>query len=105
MKSHTVPRFLLDQFAYNDPITKSRRLWCYEKGKAPFRGISTKTATRIEGHFTDPGDAMREAQLENRLNQEFENPVHQFLPLFRFRTFAPSRLQIRQMTRYMTLLF
>jgi hypothetical protein len=48
---------------------------------------------------------MREAQLENRLNQEFENPVHQFLPLFRFRTFAPSRLQIRQMTRYMTLLF
>ncbi len=43
--------------------------------------------------------------LEARLNDEFENPVHQFLPLFRFRTFAPSRLQIRRMTRYITLLW
>ena len=105
MKSHTVPRFLLDQFAYDDPVTKSRRLWCYEKGKPAFRGISPKTATRIEGHFADPANAKREAEMEARLNQEFENPVHQFLPLFRFQTFAPSRLQMRQMTRYITLLW
>jgi hypothetical protein len=105
MKSHTVPRFLLDQFAYDDPVTKSRRLWCYEKGRAPFVGASPKTATRIDRHFADPANAEREVMLETRLNQEFENPVHQFLPLFRFQTFAPSRLQIRQMTRYITLLF
>jgi len=35
MKSHTVPRFLPDQFAYDDPKTKSRRLWQYAKGRAP----------------------------------------------------------------------
>ena len=106
MDSHTVPRFLLDQFAYDDTVVKkSRRLWQYTKGRAPWGFASPKTATRIPGHFSDPANAEREAKLETRLNQEFENPVHQFLPLFRFRTFAPSRLQIRQMTRYITLLW
>jgi hypothetical protein len=105
MNSHTVPRFLLDQFAYDDAITNSRRLWCYEKGKAPFRGISPKTATRIPGHFADPANAKREAELERRLNEEFETPVHQFLRDLPYRAFVLSPLNIRQLTRYVTLLW
>ncbi len=31
MKSHTVPHFLLDKFAYDDPVTRSRRLWQYSR--------------------------------------------------------------------------
>jgi len=105
MDSHTVPKFLLNRFAYDDPVKKSRRLWQYTKGRAPWAFASPKTATRIPGHLADPTNAEREAKMETRLNEEFENPVHQFLPLFQYRTFAPSRLQIRQMTRYITLLW
>lgn len=106
MDSHTVPRFLLDRFAYDDTVVKkSRRLWQYTKGRAPWAFASPKTATRIPGHLADPANADREAKMETRLNQEFENPVRQFLPLFQYRTFAPSMLQIRQMTRYVTLLW
>jgi hypothetical protein len=84
MKSHTVPRFLLDQFAYDDPKTKSRRLWQYAKGRAPSGKASPTTATRIDQHFSDPADAQREAQLETKLNQEFEDPVHKFLRLLSY---------------------
>jgi hypothetical protein len=105
MKSHTIPRLLLDQFAYDDAVTKSRRLWVYEKERAPFIGASPRTATRVEGHFTDPANAEREAELETRLNQEFENPVHLFLPQLQYRTFPMSRLHVRQLTRYITLLW
>ena len=105
MKSHTVPRFLLDQFAYDDPVTKSRRLWQYAKGRSPYGFASPTSATRIDHHFADPANAEREEKLETRLNQEFENPVHQFLGSLRYRTFVLSRLHTRQLTRYVTLLF
>jgi hypothetical protein len=105
MKSHTVPRFLLDQFAYDDPHTKSRRLWQYAKGRQPSRRASPTSATRIDCHFADPANNKREAELESRLNEEFENPVHQFLGSLRYRTFVLSRLHTRQLTRYVTLLF
>jgi Protein of unknown function (DUF4238) len=105
MNSHTVPRFLLDQFAYDDAVTKTRRLWCYEKGKAPFRGISPKAAASVDGHFSDPANANREAELESRLNREVENPVHRFLRDLQYRAFVLSPLNIRQLTRYVTLLW
>jgi hypothetical protein len=106
MDSHTVPRFLLDQFAYDDRVVKkSRRLWQYSKSRAPWAFASPKTATRVAGHFADPADAEREAKLETRLNQEFENPVHQLLPDLRYRTFPMSRLHVRQLTRYITLVW
>jgi len=54
VNSHTVPRKLLDQFAYDDPVTRSRRLWRYEKNKPPYGFASPKTATRFDGHFLDP---------------------------------------------------
>lgn len=105
MKSHTVPRFLLDQFAYDDPKTGSRSLWEYRKGRRPFGSVSPTVATRINRHFADPADAEREAKRETRLNLEFENPVHKFLAQLRYRTFALSPIHIRQLTRYITLLF
>jgi hypothetical protein len=105
MNSHTVPRFLLDQFAYDDPIKTSRRLWQYTKGRPPRAFASPTSATRIPGHFADPANAKREAELETRLNQEFENPVHQFLRDLQYRAFVLSPLSIRQLTRYVTLLW
>ena len=89
MNSHTVPRFLLDQFAYDDSVTRSRRLWRYERGRAPFRGISTRRATRTDHYFADPA----------------EDPVHKFLDKLSYRTFVMSRQDIRKLTRYITLLF
>jgi hypothetical protein len=104
MKSHTVPRYLLDQFAYDEPVTRSRRFWQYAKGRPPWGFASPSSATC--GHpFADPADPEREEKLEARLNQEFENPVHQFLGQLRYRTFVLSRLHVRQLTRYVTLLF
>jgi uncharacterized protein DUF4238 len=105
VNSHTVPRFLLDQFAYDDSVTRSRRLWRYERGRAPFCGISTRRATRIDHYFVDPANESREAALETRLNQEFEDPVHKFLDKLSYRTFVMSRQDIRKLTRYITLLF
>lgn len=105
MKSHTVPRFLLDQFAYDDSVTGSRRLWQYTKGRQPWGLASPASATRIDNHFADPTDTERESRLEARLNQEFENPVHQFLDQLRYQTFVLSRVHVRQLTRYVTLLF
>jgi hypothetical protein len=105
MKSHTVPRFLLDQFAYDDPVKNSRRLWQYAKGRPPWAFASPTSATRVEGHFVDPANAKREAELETKLNQEFENPVHQFLPLLQYETFFLDRIRTRQLTRYVTLLW
>ena len=105
MNSHTVPRFFLDQFAYDDTVMRSRRLWRYERGRAPFLGISTKRATRIDHYFGDPADESREAALETRLNQEFEDPVHKFLDKLSYQTFVMTRQDIRKLTRYITLLF
>jgi hypothetical protein len=105
MKSHTVPRKLLEQFAYNDPHTKSLRLWRYEKGRAPYRKASPESATRIDGHFADPGDAEKESQLEARLAREYEEPVNQFLFSLGDPSFALTELHRRQLTLYVTLLF
>ena len=81
MESHTVPRKLLEQFAYDDAITGSKRLWRYEKGRPPYKKASPRTATRINRHFSDPDDATKESEIEKRLNREFEEPVNKFLSL------------------------
>ena len=105
MESHTIPRKLLDQFAYDDPVTRSRRLWQYAKGREPWSRASPRTATRICSHFADPDDAEREAKVEERLNREFEDPVHKFVDELQYRTLVLSRSHIRQLTRYVSLLF
>lgn len=105
MKSHTVPRRLLEQFAYHESRTNSKRLWQYQKGLPPWGEASPKSATRLDGHFSDPRDAAKEAELELRLKCEFEDPVNQILPLVGYRTFALDRPHIRQLTGYITMLF
>lgn len=106
MKSHTVPRFLLNQFAYDDPVTRSRRLWQYSRDRKPWKRASPATATRFDHHFQDPADPGREERLETRLNQAIENPVHRFLAELRFGDLFPWQPQyVAQLTRYITLLF
>jgi hypothetical protein len=105
MQSHTVPRKLLDQFAYDDPVTRSRRLWQYARNREPSGRASPRTATRVSEHFADPADSEREARLEDRLNREFENPVHAYIDQLRYRTFVLSRSHVRQLTHYVSLLF
>jgi hypothetical protein len=79
MFSHTVPQKLLEQFAYDDPRTKSKRLWQYQKSLPPWWKGSPKTATAWDSHFADPANAAKEEQLELRLKQEFEDPVNDFI--------------------------
>ena len=105
MQSHTVPRKLLEQFAYHDPVTAAKRLWRYQKGRPPYCKASPRTATRIDGHFSDPEDATKEAELENRLNREFEEPVNSFLFEISDPAFVPAVARRRQLTFYVTLLF
>jgi hypothetical protein len=105
MFSHTVPKKLLEQFAYYDPVTKSQRLWQYHKARAPWWKASPKTATAWEGHFADPDNKAREAEIELRLKQEFEDPVNDFLdsignPLFQWK---PE--YVRLLTGYVRMLF
>jgi len=105
MQSHTVPRKLLEQFAYDDPITAAKRLWRYEKGRTPYWKASPRTAARIDGHFTDPEDIEKEAELETRLNREFEEPVNSFLFEISQSGFRSTDARRRQLTFYVTLLF
>ncbi len=105
IKSHTVPKRLLRQFSYYEASTRSLRLWRYERGRAPYPKASPETATRIEGHFADPNDALLEATVEKQLAYEIEDPVNQFISNFDDASFVMSELQRRQMTRYVTLLF
>nr|WP_058189443.1 DUF4238 domain-containing protein [Terracidiphilus gabretensis] len=105
MKSHTVPKRLLRQFAYLEASTRSDRLWRYEKDRAPYSKASPDTATRIDGHFADPEDAAIEATIERRLAYEIEDPVNQFIANFCDPLFAMNDEQKRKMTRYVTLLF
>lgn len=106
VRSHTVPRILLDQFAYDDPVTRARRLWQYSRDRQPWWKASPSTATRFDHHFEDPNDPEREQRLETRLNQEIENPVHRFLPELRFGNLFPWQPHyVQQLTRYITLLF
>ena len=57
MKSHTVQRKLLEQFAYDDPATRLKRLWRYQKGQPPYGRAAPKTATRWDEHFADPANS------------------------------------------------
>lgn len=75
MNSHTVPKRLLRQFSYFENTTRSYRLWRYEKGRTPYSKASPDTATRIDGHFSDPRDTELEAMIERRLAYEIEDPV------------------------------
>ena len=105
MQSHTVPRKLLEQFAYDDPVTAAKRLWRYEKDRPPYWKASPRTATRIDGHFSHPEVAAKEAELETRLNREFEEPVNSFLFEIGDLDFVPTDGRRRQLTFYVTLLF
>jgi hypothetical protein len=105
MRSHTVPRKLLEQFAYDDPRTGSRRLWQYEKDRSPYWKASPRTATRFEGHFSDPQDADKEIELETRLSREIEEPVNAFIEMVPYTAFVLSLVHIRKLARYVTLLF
>ena len=105
MKSHTVPKKLLEQFAYDDPVTRSKRLWRYQKGRPAYNNASPKTATRWDGHFADPVDSAKEAELEARLQREFEEPVNRFIEMIGYRTFVLTPAHIRQLTGYTTMLF
>jgi hypothetical protein len=105
MESHTVPRKLLEQFAYDDAITGSKRLWRYEKGRPPYKKASPRTATRINRHFSDPEDATKEPEIEKRLNREFEEPVNKFLFEIADPCFISTGERRRQLTFYVTLLF
>ncbi len=105
IESHTVPRSLLQQFAFFDPRSKSYRLWRYAKGRPPYNNQSPKSATRYAGHFSDPQDEASEAELEQRLASEFEHPVNLFVHRLGDPTFARTVEQRAQLTRYVTLLF
>lgn len=105
MQSHTVPRKLLEQFAYDDPLTDAKRLWRYEQGRPPYWKASPRTATRIDGHFTDPENAAKESELEERLNREFEDPVNKFLFEVASPGFVATSEMRRRLTFYVTLLF
>jgi Protein of unknown function (DUF4238) len=105
MKSHTIPKKLLEQFAYHHGPTNSMRLWRYEKGRQPYAKASLKTATMLDGHFSDPRDSAKDKELEKRLNQEFEQPVNEYIHEVGFRTFWLSRTHVRELTSYISLLF
>ena len=90
MKSHTVPKKLLEQFAFQDANTRSKRLWYYEKGIPPNK-VSPRSATRWDGHFADPANSAKELEIELRLKREFEDPVNQFIEMLRCRTFRRWR--------------
>ncbi len=105
MFSHTVPKKLLEQFAYDDPRTRSKRLWQYQKGIPPWWKGSPKTVTAWDGHFADPANAAKEEQLELRLKQEFEDPVNDFIEMIGYRTFYLSPTHIRLLTGYVRMLF
>src|SRR5947209_5419738 len=97
MLSHTVPKRLLENFAFDDAKTRSLRLWRYEKYRAPYDRAAPKSATRWSGHFADPRNASKEAEIELRLKREFEDPVNEFLDLLQLdvfpftASFAPKR--------------
>jgi hypothetical protein len=73
MESHPVPKNLLEQFAYDDSIARSKRLWRYEKGRPPYKKASPRTATRIDLHFSDPDDTskakLKSVSIENLKNR------------------------------------
>src|SRR2546422_800383 len=105
MKSHTVPKKLLELFAYDDPVTNSKRLWRYQKCRPPYGKAAPKTATRWDAHFAHPMDAGKEAEIEERLEREFEHPVNQFIEKIGYRTFVLLPSHMKVLTGYITMLF
>jgi hypothetical protein len=105
MNSHTIPKKLLEQFAYDDPVTRSKRLWRYQKGFAPWWKASPKTATRWDGHFSHPANAAKEEELEQRLKREFEDPVNDFIETISSPSFSWTMEKERLLTGYMRMLF
>jgi hypothetical protein len=69
------------------------------------KGGSPKSATRIDKHFDDPEDEAREALIEARLNEEFENPVNAFIGQLGSPDFVASDLRRKQLAFYVQLLF
>jgi hypothetical protein len=105
VRSHTVPRKLLEQFAYFDPKTGSLRLWRYEKDRPPYSKASPKKETALASHLADPEDPLKEKQLETRLAQEFEAPVNKFLFNSGDSNFVLSEENRRKLAFYVALLF
>ena len=105
MNSHTVPRKLLDQFAYDDPVTRQRRLWRYQKARRPYPKASPESATVIDTHFADPRNPTKEFEIETRLNREIEQPVNEYIEQLGYRTFAFNLSYVRQLSAYVYLLF
>jgi hypothetical protein len=104
MNSHTVPEKLLKQFAFRHPI-KRLRLWRYQKDREPYWDVSPKTATVVDGQFSDPRNSAREESIETRLNQRFENPVHDFIEQLSFRTFVFGASHANLLAPYVALLW
>jgi hypothetical protein len=105
INSHIVPKCLLEQFAYEDTKTQSLRLWRYRRGLTPRWDAAPKSAARCAGYFESSQDAEAEAQIEIRLAQEIENPVHKFLPKFADRTFRLDSHQRVSLAKYIPVLF
>src|SRR5438552_17089568 len=101
MKSHTVPRNLLEHFEYDDALTQSKRLWAYQKGKPPWGQANPASATRWDHHFADAANEAKEEEIELRLKQEFEDPVNQFIDLLQHRTFPFNATDERLLTGYL----
>jgi len=104
MKSHTVPEKLLIQFAFSHPV-KRLRLWRYQKDREPYWDVSPKMATVVDGQFSDPRNGAREASIETKLNQRFENPVHDFIEQLSFRTFVLGANHTCVLAPYIALLW
>jgi hypothetical protein len=104
MHSHTIPEKLLKQFAFMHP-KKGLRLWRYAKGRAPYWDVSPHKATVNDGHFFDPRDVGREESIEKRLNELFEDPVHDFIEQLNFKTFVFSARHTDALAPYIALLW
>jgi len=76
-----------------------------KKGCPP--GPKLRPEPRRDGtrHFDDPANAIKEAELEARLEREFEDPVNEFIGMIGFRTFFFTPANIRALTGYVTMLF
>lgn len=104
MHSHTVPEKLLKQFAFMH-LKKGLRLWRYAKGRAPYWDVSPHKATVNDGHFFDPRSVGREESIEKRLNELFEDPVHDFIEQLSFTTFVFSARHTAALAPYIALLW
>ena len=59
----------------------------------------------LEGHFSDPRNAQKELEIENRLKREIEEPVNAFVEMIEYEAFVLAPDHLRKLTGYITLLF